>query len=110
MYLSGEVWYANFPKEEDKTQLMERPCVIVCDAGDDVVAIKLTKTNPREEDEFDVSIVKWQEAGLKIKSTARVSKYEFINKGQILNRKGKLDPDDENRVAISLQRYIDSQE
>ncbi|HGH7177579.1 TPA: type II toxin-antitoxin system PemK/MazF family toxin [Bacillus wiedmannii] len=110
MYLSGEVWYSFFPKDEDKTQTMERPCVIVCDAGDEVVAIKLTKKDPRDEDAFDVPIIKWEEAGLKYPSTARVSKYEFVKKAQILNRKGKLDPADESRVAVSLQRYIDSQE
>ncbi|MGR5963119.1 hypothetical protein ACT7DN_30225 [Bacillus paranthracis] len=39
----GEVWYANYPFEEDKNHTEQRPAVIVFEVDDDeVVAIKLT--------------------------------------------------------------------
>lgn len=58
----GEVWYANFPLEEDKTQSIPRPSIIVGIEEDYVIAIKITKHVPREEDEFDTIIINWEYA------------------------------------------------
>ncbi|MED1406503.1 type II toxin-antitoxin system PemK/MazF family toxin [Bacillus mycoides] len=107
----NEVWYANYPYEEDKNRTTERPSVIVYEVDDDdVIAIKLTTHEARAYDEYDVELVEWQSAGLKYQSTARVSKFEYLKRSQLLNKKGDLHPTDVDRIAKSLQRYIDSQE
>jgi len=105
----GEVWYANYPYEEDKEHTEQRPAVIVFEVDDDeVIAIKLTTHAARAYDEFDVELVEWQHAGLKRKSTARVSKFEYLKRSQLINKKGDLHADDEDLIAKSLMRYIQS--
>ncbi|MCU5595113.1 type II toxin-antitoxin system PemK/MazF family toxin [Bacillus mobilis] len=105
----GEVWYADYPYEEDKSSTKARPAVIVFEVDDDeVVAIKLTTHEARACDQFDVELVEWKHAGLKHKSTARVSKFEYLKRSQLLNKKGDLHPDDEDRIAKSLMRFMQS--
>ncbi|HDX9607340.1 MULTISPECIES: type II toxin-antitoxin system PemK/MazF family toxin [Bacillus cereus group] len=107
----NEVWYANYPYEEDKTRTSERPSVIVFEVDDEeVIAIKLTRHEARAYDEFDVELIEWQSSGLKFKSTARVSKFEYLKRSQLLNKKGVLHPTDEERIAESLMRYMESRD
>jgi mRNA-degrading endonuclease toxin of MazEF toxin-antitoxin module len=107
---SGEIWYANFPLEEDEAQTIRRPSIIVAAVDNQVVAIKITKHDPRKNDPFDVKIEHWIEAGLSVPSTARISKTKYIDKSQILNRKGELHPLDNERIAHRLKEYLDTLE
>jgi mRNA-degrading endonuclease toxin of MazEF toxin-antitoxin module len=107
---SGEIWYMNFPFEENETQTIQRPSIIVAEVDNQVVAIKVTKHDPRENDPFDVKIEYWKEAGLSVPSTARISKTKYIDKSQILNRKGELHPSDIECIAHRLKEYLDTLE
>lgn len=68
----GEVWAVDFPFEEDNTQSKVRSCIIMDVDTLEVLSIKVTKHEPR--DEYDIPILKWQEAQLPEPSYARVSK------------------------------------
>lgn len=45
--------------------------------------------------------------GLKVLSTARISKIETILLSDILNRKGELHPEDNYRLSLRLNDYME---
>lgn len=104
---TGEVWYAWLPKEENKHDLMERPCIIVDQIENEYLVIKVTKHDPRPSDPYDREIINWNQCGLKRKSTARVSKIIPIKDSQIDNYKGKLTTLDELRITKALEQFIE---
>ncbi|HZK84498.1 MAG TPA: type II toxin-antitoxin system PemK/MazF family toxin [Desulfosporosinus sp.] len=91
--LVGDVWFAEFPLEEDSTHFL-RPVIVLNVDTLDVLSVKVTKTNPRAEDNYDTPIIFWQTANLRCKSTARVTKTIAIDKSQFKRRIGTLHPDD----------------
>ena len=107
--IEGEIWLVNFPLEEDNTQFLSRPAVILNANLDDVLAIKVTKTEPRSNDDFDVSIDNWQYANLNYKSTARVSKTQNINKHQFKHKIGNLHFSDLIKLQNKYIEFINGQ-
>lgn len=77
MYNKGEVWFVEFPLEEDKTKTINRPVIVLDENTLGVLSVKITKHSPRQEDPYDTPILYWQEANLRLASTARVSKVFF---------------------------------
>lgn len=107
---SGEVWFAKFPLEENPTQFIPRP-VIVLDAYIlEVLSVKVTKIPPRPEDEFDTPIIFWEEANLRCKSTARVSKTIILDKVYFDFKIGTLHPDDFETIQRQFMRFVSQQE
>lgn len=90
----GEVWFVNFPLEEDQSKYISRPVVILDIEGEEALSVKTTKRDPRKKDPFDTPIIHWREAGLRFSSTARVSKTMLLNKSQFDFRIGTLNPYD----------------
>ncbi|WP_410512702.1 type II toxin-antitoxin system PemK/MazF family toxin [Paenibacillus sp. BR2-3] len=105
----GDVWYAKFPLEEDSSKYIERPAIIADVHLPDVAIIKVTKHDPRENDQYDTIIVHYNQAKLKRQSTARVSKLVTVDISQILNRKGTLHPEDFKNVFEQLDKFIDEE-
>lgn len=102
----GEVWFANFPYEEDPNITSNRP-VIVLEENDNrvgVLSIKVTKHNKR--DEWDYDIMYWAEAKLRLKSTARISKALYLNMSDFTHKIGDLHVDDLNNVDNMFNEYI----
>lgn len=102
----GEVWFANFPYEEDPNTVSNRP-VIVLEENDNtvgVLSIKVTKHDKR--DEWDYDIVYWVEAKLRLKSTARISKAMYLNLSAFTNKIGDLHIDDLNTVDNLFNEYL----
>ena len=106
----GEVWFANFPLEEDPTNYLPRPVIILNVDEQDVLVIKITKTSPRPDDRFDTPIVNWQFTNLRMQFTARVSKTQFIKKNQIKHKIGNLHPNDLFLLQNKYIEYINSQD
>lgn len=102
----GEVWFANFPLEEDENITLPRPVIVLEDHDDSVgvLTIKVTKHGVR--DEWDYEIFYWKEAKLKIKSTARISKAMYLSLDSFLNKKGDLHIDDLNEVDKLFNEYV----
>lgn len=74
VYNKGEVWFVEFPLEEDETRTINRPVIVLDENTLGVLSVKITKHSPRKEDPYDIPILYWQEANLRLASTARVSK------------------------------------
>jgi hypothetical protein len=104
IYEFGDIYFAHFPLEEDNTKFLDRPIIIVVAEDPELVVIKITKTSPRANDPYDVPITHYKESGLKLPSTARVSKVITINPSQLLFKIGKLHNDD---LKIVIKKLIE---
>jgi hypothetical protein len=106
MYNRGEVWFVEFPFEEDNTKTTNRPVIVLDENTLGVLSVKITKHAPREEDPYDVPILYWQEANLRLSSTARVSKVLLLSPDNFIFKIGELHPDDLERIARMYQLYL----
>ncbi len=82
-YSKGEVWWVEFPLEEDATEFITRPAIIADVCLPNVMVIKVTKNIPRTDDDFDVKLRNHEYAGLTQPSTARVAKFVVMDEEQI---------------------------
>jgi mRNA-degrading endonuclease toxin of MazEF toxin-antitoxin module len=106
MYDRGEVWFVEFPLEEDNLQTINRPVIVLDENTLGVLSVKITKHAPRKEDPYDVPILYWQEANLRLSSTARVSKVILLSPDSFIFKIGELYPDDLERVELMYQKYL----
>lgn len=92
-----DVWFAEFPYE-DTSEVKERPVIVISVEPLEVLSIKVTSHAPRANDKYDIALSKWQEAGLKKPSTARVSQMSYLDPSKFKKLIGVLAMDD--RIAI----------
>ena len=104
----GEVWFVEFPLEEDKTQIINRPVVILDENILGVLSVKITKHQPRATDPYDIPILYWEEAGLRLASTARVSKVMLLSKDSFIFQIGNLCEEDIERIEASYKDFIEN--
>ena len=107
MYNKGEVWFVEFPLEEDNSQTINRPVIVLDENTLGVLSVKITKHSPRKEDPYDTPIIYWQEANLRLASTARVSKVFLLSQDSFIFKIGDLDQDDLDRVEGMYQKYLE---
>ncbi|MCM1025778.1 MAG: type II toxin-antitoxin system PemK/MazF family toxin [Roseburia sp.] len=108
MMKQWEVWYAEFPYEEDNSIIKVRP-VIILNADNDkleCLSVKVTTHDVRENDEYDTPIIHWAEAGLKQPSVARVSKTMILTVDKFKTKKGDLHPDDIQTVMNRFMAFM----
>ena len=53
----GEVWFVEFPLEEDNTQIINRPVIVLDENTLGVLSVKITKHLPRTKDPYDTPIL-----------------------------------------------------
>lgn len=107
MYNKGEVWFVEFPLEEDNSQTINRPVVVLDENTLGVLSVKITKHSPRKEDPYDMPIIYWQEANLRLASTVRVSKVILLSPESFIFKIGDLHQDDLERVEEMYKKYLD---
>lgn len=100
----GEVWFAEFPFEEDNSRTTYRPVVVLDEDKLSVLSVKVTRHAVRADDPFDTPIVHWEDAGLNFFSTARVSKIMNLNADDFIFQIGTLHPDDLEAIE---KQYIE---
>ena len=102
----GEVWFAGFPLEEDPTCILKRPVIVMDENMLGVLSVKVTKHQPRSSDPYDIPILHWAEAGLRLASTARVSKIMLLSKDNFLFPLGRLCAEDINRIDETYLKFL----
>ena len=107
MYNKGEVWFVEFPLEEDSSKSLNRPVIVLDENTLGVLSVKITKQSPRMEDPYDIPILYWQDANLRLASTARVSKVTVLNQDSFIFKIGKLHEDDLIRVENMYIKYLE---
>ena len=65
----GEVWFVEFPLEKNPNRILNRPVVVLDENLLGVLSVKITKYKAREEDPYDIPIIYWEEASLRLAST-----------------------------------------
>lgn len=105
-FTEGEVWWAKFPFEEDKTRYIIRPVVVLAEDVLGILSVKITKHAPRNNDPYDLEIFEWSEAGLKMASTARISKTMILDEKTFVSKFGNLTPNDLTRIEAMYMQYI----
>lgn len=57
LYNKGEVWFVEFPLEEDNLQTINRSVVVLDENILGVLSVKITKHLPRKDDPYDIPIL-----------------------------------------------------
>jgi len=70
------------------------------------LSIKVTSSGTRTEDKSDVPITKWQEAGLRNSSTARIAKTIHLDVDKFRRKLGTLHMDDREKILDTFSSYI----
>jgi mRNA-degrading endonuclease toxin of MazEF toxin-antitoxin module len=109
--VAGDVWFVDFPYEEDPKKSSTRPVIVVSVSDDKlkVLSVKVTKHDIRKEDRFDTKIFYWEAAYLRFPSTARISKIRTILSSDFKFRIGKLHPADWENVTNKVQKFFNEQ-
>ena len=106
MFNRGDVWFVEFPLEEDNTRTINRPVIVLDSNTLGVLSVKITKHVPRKSDIYDVPILYWSEANLRLASTARVSKVILLSSDNFIFKIGELELEDLNRIEIMYEKYL----
>ena len=103
----GEVWFVEFPLEEDPSRILNRPVVVLDENLLGVLSVKITKHKVRKEYPYDIPIIYWEEASLRLASTARVSKVTLLNKDSFIFKIGDVHKDDLNRIENMYRKFLE---
>lgn len=106
MFNKGEVWFVEFPLEENNERTINRPVIVLDENVLGVLSVKITKHSPRREDPYDTPILYWQEANLILSSTARVSKVTLLSQDSFIFKIGDLHEDDLLRIENMYQKFL----
>lgn len=96
-----------FPLEEDNSKSLNRPVIVLDENILGVLSVKITKHSPRSEDPYDTPILYWQEANLRLSSTARVSKVTVLDQDSFIFKIGSLHEEDLVRVENMYRKYLE---
>jgi hypothetical protein len=102
----SEVWFVKFPLEESN-EYVKRPAIVLDIDELLVLSVKVTKHEPRQCDAYDLPILYWHEAHLRMASTARISKAITIRKNDFIHKIGDLHPDDFDKVKTLYVKYLE---
>jgi hypothetical protein len=103
-YCLGEVLLARVPFP-DGSGVKKRPVLVVHDPGDaDVLVVPVTSHPPRTAE--DLALNDWAGAGLRLPSTARLSKLATLGKATIFRPMGRLISSDERNARAILERFF----
>ena len=103
----GEVWFVEFPFDDDPTKFSNRPVVVLDTDNLNVLSVKVTKHDAREEDDYDTPVIYWKEAKLHFASTARISKVINLNRNNFIHKIGDLDKKDLDKIADAYICFMD---
>ena len=102
----GEVWFVEFPMEEDPNRILNRPVIVLDENLLGVLSVKITKHHPRAADPYDIPILYWEKAGLRLASTARVSKVTLLSRDSFIFKIGNLCKEDMERVETTYKEFL----
>ena len=94
----GEIWLAAIPFTSGVAAKI-RPVLILWEDAADVVVTAVTSAAPRSSS--DVFLVDWQREGLRVPSTARLSRLDCLEQSTLRGRLGVLTGPDAQRVKAA---------
>lgn len=89
------------------SQAKRRPVLVVRDTGDiDLLVVPITSHPPRGAE--DVTLHEWRAAGLRLPSTARMSKLATVAKATVIRKLGQLADRDARQTREALRRFFEA--
>lgn len=102
----GELWVADI-RYTDGSASKRRPVLVLWLDGQDAVVAVVTSAGPRTP--TDTGLADWQRAGLRLPSTARLSRLDCLEQSLLLHRLGVLSTADAQRVKATWDQYVKPQ-
>ncbi len=99
----GEFWVANIPFTSGQAA-KKRPVLLLWLDGADVVVAAVTSASPRTK--TDCSLQNWQQSGLRVPSTVRLSRLDCLEQALMLAKIGTITADDATRVKTTWREKI----
>src|SRR5436190_874834 len=96
----GLIVLLEFPNT-DGAQGKPRPALVLLDSGDDDLLVARV-TSQSQQSSYEVPIVEWKAAGLRLPSTARIHKLATMHKKKVRHIIGTLSEQDRKSVAAAL--------
>jgi mRNA interferase MazF len=87
----GEIWVADITFTDGRGS-KTRPVLVLWIDGSDVVAASVTSASPRSA--TDVPLKDWKVSGLRVASTARLSRLDCLEQSMLIAKLGMLTPAD----------------
>jgi len=91
----GDFWVADIPFT-DGSASKKRPVLVLWLDGQDAVVAAVTSAAPRTP--TDVLLNDWQGSGLRVASTARLSRLDCLEQSLFVFRLGRVSPADAQRL------------
>lgn len=91
----GEIWLAKIPFTDGSASKIRPVLILWLDAADCVVAA-VTSASPRSS--FDVPLMDWQAAGLRVPSVVRLSRLDCLERILMAKNLGKISSTDAQRI------------
>jgi mRNA interferase MazF len=102
----GEIWLANIPFTDGRASKI-RPVLVLWIDGADCVVAAVTSASARSLS--DVPLSHWQAAGLRVASTARLSRLDSLEQTLLAKKLGKLAIADAIQVKNIWKQHIQLQ-
>lgn len=109
-----EIWYANYPYEENSSVQGDRPVLVLSSDKDNVLfmSMKITKNLDRyskkisgdNRNNYDIPLWNWREEGLKYPSVARVDKIMTVLSEQFIRKIGDISRSDWRNIERELRK------
>ena len=102
----SEFWIADIPFTNGQAS-KKRPVLILWLDGYDAVVAAVTSVAPRTP--TDVALQDWQQSGLRVASTVRLSRLDCLGQTLLLAKVGAVTASDANWLKAAWQKHIDLQ-
>ncbi len=99
----GELWLADI-LFTDGSSVKRRPVLVLWLDGEDAVVAAVTSAAPRTT--TDVPIDQWEESGLRLPSTVRLSRLDCLEQSLLKRRLGRLRSTDAKTIQNTWQKHI----
>jgi mRNA interferase MazF len=99
----GEFWVANIPFTNGQAS-KKRPVLVLWLDGFDTVVAAVTSAPPRTQ--TDVLLQDWQQSGLRVPSTVRLSRLDCLERVLLLARIGIVTVSDATRLKTTWRENI----
>lgn len=99
----GEFWIAEIPFTNARSS-KKRPVLVLWVDGTDAIVAAVTSALPRST--TDLVIEDWQQSGLRVKSTVRLSRLDCLEKSLLIAKIGKITANDGDTVKQVWEQSV----
>jgi mRNA interferase MazF len=99
----GDFWVAEI-LFTDRSAAKKRPVLVLWLDAADAVAAAVTSAVPRSP--TDIALLDWQQSGLRLASTVRLSRLDCLEQSLFLHRLGSISSQDARRIKQTWSQSV----